>query len=446
MAVTQTYCDYGTGNDYNGASFVDGAFTVADMTLTKAGAFTKSKANHWLYLTDNGSGQVTPGYYKIASVTSVNAVVLATSPKSGATDPTDVKCTQATGTALLPFRSVQGALDIITRDATNGDQINIKAGTAQVSQAALTLATYGATAEGVPLILRGYTAAANDGGVGEIDCNGATMWAAATYVDIAMADLQIHNFGNANGVALNAVANRAIMFNCQVHKGASSPSTKYLVGIVGWVIGCYIHDAGTTGIGLNTPSGAFNNYIVNCTTGISLAVGGIATGNIVDVPSGGTGITCNTDSVGILNNTIYSSVANTGTGINASASAGKTNSIVFNNVVEGFSGAAGKGIATSDNTALMGYNAFFNNTTPTSLADVPYIDLTAHDVTLLASPFTNAGGANFAVSTALKALGYPALFLGSSTNDYVDIGAAQRQEPAGGAVSISPSLGSVGAA
>src|SRR5512135_799011 len=128
-APTNYYADFGAGNDYIGASFVDGAFTVADMTLTKTGAFAASKANHWLYLQDNGSGRVTAGYYKISSVTSANAVVLATSPKSGATDPTDVKCTQAAGTALLPFRSIQGALDLITRDATNGDQINVKAGT-----------------------------------------------------------------------------------------------------------------------------------------------------------------------------------------------------------------------------------------------------------------------------------------------------------------------------
>ena len=119
-APDENYVDWATGNDFKGTTFNDGAFTVADMTLTKASAFTDSKANHWLYLADNGSGNVTAGYYRIASVTSANAVVLAASPKSGATDPTDVVCTQHDGTALLPWKSVQGCLDLCGRDAANG--------------------------------------------------------------------------------------------------------------------------------------------------------------------------------------------------------------------------------------------------------------------------------------------------------------------------------------
>ena len=168
MAVTERYVDPAGGNDYIGATFTDGAFTVADMTLTKTGAFTASKANHYLYLTDNGSGNVTAGYYKIASVTSANAVVLATSPKSGGTDPTDVKCTQAAGTALLPFHTVQGALDLTTRNATDGDRINVKAGTADTLNATLSYTTYGTPVSGAILIIQGYTSTAGDGGIGEI--------------------------------------------------------------------------------------------------------------------------------------------------------------------------------------------------------------------------------------------------------------------------------------
>ena len=60
MALTQYYVDWAAGNDYIGASFTDGAFTVADMTLTKAGAFAAASPDHWLWLDDNGSGNVTP--------------------------------------------------------------------------------------------------------------------------------------------------------------------------------------------------------------------------------------------------------------------------------------------------------------------------------------------------------------------------------------------------
>lgn len=452
MAITQTYVDYGTGNDYNGASFTDGAFTVADMTLTKTGAFTKSKANHWLYLTDNGSGQVTAGYYKIASVTSANAVVLATSPKSGATDPTDVKCTQATGTTLLPFRSVQGALDIITRDATNGDQINIKASTAQVNQAALTLTTYGAPGAAVPLTLRGYTTANDDGGIGEIDCNGATMWAAATYDYIILAHLKIHNFGDNNGIVIR---NQPLLFQCEIYKGASSPSGKSLVslGTNSRVISCYVHDvgAGTAyGINVNNYSLVYGNYIV-MGAGASGAAVGITTNYYCPVINNI--VVCQTTGVSgiqggyvnmFIGNSVYNSAAGTARGIYMQG--GDIGNVAINNVVEGWSGAGGDGIELSVVMGVLGYNAFFNNANPLTFTGRKLIDLTLHDVTLGASAFTNPAGANFAVSTALKALGFPASFLGASTNTYIDIGAAQRQEPAGGAVSISPTLGSVGVA
>ena len=47
-------------------------------------------------------------------------------------DPGSGSDVTGTGTVGSPWASVQHALDNITRDATNGDQINIKAGTADV--------------------------------------------------------------------------------------------------------------------------------------------------------------------------------------------------------------------------------------------------------------------------------------------------------------------------
>ena len=145
-APTHTYCDYATGNDYKGASFTDGAYTSATKTLVKNGAFTASKINHWLYLESNDGGSIVAGYYKIATVSSADAVILATDAGAGVDDDA-AKCTQHDGTTSKPWRSIQGALDLITRDATNGDQINIKAGTEQVLAASLVLTRYGAPAE-----------------------------------------------------------------------------------------------------------------------------------------------------------------------------------------------------------------------------------------------------------------------------------------------------------
>ena len=77
---------------------VDGAFANATLTLTKAGAFleTVCDVGTILYLHDNGSDEVEPGYYTIVERTSDDAVVLDRDlrPNPGAAppppDPTDV--------------------------------------------------------------------------------------------------------------------------------------------------------------------------------------------------------------------------------------------------------------------------------------------------------------------------------------------------------------------
>ena len=116
----------------------------------------------------------------------------------------------------------------------------------------------------------------------------------------------------------------------------------------------------------------------------------------------------------------------------------------------GLSGAGGDAIEISGKVGFLGYNAFYNNTATNNIASQIYINKTANDVALGASPFTNAAGGDFSVSAALKALGFPISFLGASTNTYIDIGAAQRNEPAaalvteaGGGTYHEPSVGEV---
>jgi hypothetical protein len=448
MAITLDYVSVtGTeGNDYSGATFTDGAFTVADMTLTKAGAFAASKADHYLYLTDNGSGRVTAGYYKIASVTSANAVVLATSPKSGATDPVDVKCTQAAGTTLLPWRSLQGAFDLLTRNTTDGNQVNLKAGTAQVNAAALDLTTFiagGALTPAAPLIVRGYTAAANDGGIGEIDCGGATMFAETSYDFVVLADLECHTFGNNNGIGLDA---SCLVFRCEVHKGASSPSGKRLISIAGAasaVIGCYSHDQGagaSFGIFVAGQSHALYNYIapgadVAIGEGIRGGRGSVLLGNVVSCSSASiTGI--NGPEAIAVGNSVYNSAAGTMSGITVAAIT--YNALAcLNNVAEGWSGVGGEGIATT-NVFALGFNAFYNNTSAYTHADQVFVDLTASDVALAASPFTDAANGDFSLTaagkTALRGLGWPAAYLGThaNTDGHVTIGPIQYGEAESG--------------
>ncbi|MBK9219293.1 MAG: hypothetical protein IPL70_13265 [Uliginosibacterium sp.] len=147
--------------------------------------------------------------------------------------------TTGNGTSGTPWKTIQTAVNTVTRDATNGDQININAGTAQVLAAALSLTTYGAPGATSPLILRGYTASSGDGGVGEIDCNGTSMFASSSLRYIVLSDLKIHNFGNNNGVYLSSYTENYAV-NCEIYKGASSPTSKTLVYLA-YVIGCHWH-------------------------------------------------------------------------------------------------------------------------------------------------------------------------------------------------------------
>lgn len=71
-----------------------------------------------------------------------------------------IDANSGTGTIGDPFGDLQYALDTVTRDGTNGDRFNVKAGTAEVLTAALSLATYGTPTEAAPLVIQGYTSAA----------------------------------------------------------------------------------------------------------------------------------------------------------------------------------------------------------------------------------------------------------------------------------------------
>ncbi len=430
-APTNTYVDYGAGNDYKGTTFTDGAYTQATKNLNKTGAFTANQVNHWLYISGT---HITTGYYKIATKTDNNNVVLATDASSDGNNSTDVTCTQADGTTSKPWRSIQGALDLITRDATNGNQVNVKAGTAQVNQAALVLTTYGKPADGAPLILRGYTSTANDGGMGEIDCGGFSTFAVTTSDYIGFIDLEMHTFGNNNGIDFSGVGggDGSFLYHCEVHKGASSPSSKYLIKYFtgkGAVINCYVHDAGTSGVGLQALY-SINNYVYNCPGGGSANSQACIRNIIVDCFPG------IQDSSVIVENSIYSSTASTSRGIYCTAFV----QMILNNVIEGYSGAGGKGIYVTADTGIIGYNAFFNNTANKSIGDV-YNDLGGDaEITGATSPFTNAAGGDFSLNTAVAGAidgAFPGAWYGpASTTDHADIGAVQNGAGAGGNVNL----------
>lgn len=438
MALTQIYCDYATGNDYKGASFTDGAYTSATKTLVKADAFTANKVNHWLYLSSNDGGSIVSGYYKIATWTDVSTVVLATDAGAGVDDDA-AKCTQADGTTTLPYRSVQGALDLITRDATNGNQINVKAGTAQVNQASWTLATYGAPTATAPLVIKGYTSTADDGGIAEINCGGFTLWTAGQSTFWSLIDLEVHT-GGTGATILSAYAGTAFVYNCKVHKGASTPGANAtMISLpTGAIINSHVYNVGTAG-GTTAVNAAL---VIGCyVSGTFANAGIISSGNVINnivVPSsaGPTGISFINSSGVCSNNTVVSAANGTNPGISVSGASAH----VLNNIVQGFSGVGGKGvvIASGLDRSIVHSNAVYNCATPYSIGGD--VTINVNNDTLAASPFVDAANGNFNVNGTITGVtedGWPATFLDlASTTPKPDKGASQAGAGAGGGTVI----------
>jgi hypothetical protein len=347
------------------------------------------------------------------------------------------------GTISAPWKTVQYALNHITRNTTSGDQINIKAGAADVLGATLSLVTYGTPNGTAPLIFRGYTSAAGDGGFGDIDggAGNFSLLAAGTVAGIYFADLKLHNTGTARILTWGG-GNGGGIYRCELYDstgggiGINNPS------IPVFVFGCYFHDI--TGSAIDNGTGAqavgFQVYFCTFKNGATRKFTdtiycGIGAGpiqfNIFNLDGSSNGVRIIRGGVVAMFNDFYAN-GGTGAGLISNEGTNDYHVIVLNNYGEGFSGVSGKGFSTiaGSKQFLWGGNAAYNNATNFGLSGDKLLSLNS-DLTLGASAFTNPAGGDFSVGTTLKALGLPTSFLGLSTNQYLDVGAGQRQETGG---------------
>lgn len=362
-------------------------------------------------------------------------------------DPS-IAANSGTGTSGDPYGDLQYALNNTTLGA-GGTQMNIKAGTDEILTAALSLVSgfSGTPALGQPLIFRGYTSTASDGGIGGISGNGSVaVWSGAED-GLWFIDCKLHNCGSANIYTNTGSSVWSGISRCEI-----TNTTGIGIRLTGTprgfsIVGCNISDITGDGIsveGTAIENGIFvyGNYFANGTKDFAFALDTTLPNiqfinNIISVDSASGGIRCTgngTLSARIIHNSILSG-GGTGIGIDISDANGALNTIVASNAVEGFSGVGGVGIkfSTSARMSIMAGNVAYNNTTNYSGNTDHLINLGDYNEAASATLFAKSGSNTYAnrftyfepaSSGNMRAGAYPS---GSRR----DKGAVQHSDPAG---------------
>jgi hypothetical protein len=298
----------------------------------------------------------------------------------------------ATGAGTIgdPYGDLQYAFNTATRDATNGNRMNVKAGSEELLTATLSLATFGAPTNTAPCVIQGFTATAGDGGKAVINANGAAAMNEASSV-LYLMDLEIYNGGAADLVTL---ADDSRVFDCEVH-GTTGSGIAF--GLTGLAFGCHVHDCGDRGISLSAGGRAMYCYLANGANDFVYAIEckdkGAALRNIISLDGASTGVyLSNNRNQWVMQNSILCAG---GSGNGVFRDTGSTPvPLVSQNLIEGFSSGVGLNLANASLAILLENNGVYNCATPFSY---PGQTLRAtNNATLAASPFAKRGSNTFA--------------------------------------------------
>lgn len=341
------------------------------------------------------------------------------------------------GTVGDPWGDLQYALDQVTRDAVNGDQINIKAGTDEVLTAALDLSTYGTPTKDAPLVMRGYASTANDGdfaagtGIGGIDGDGSYSIFSGSEQYIVWKDLHLHSTG---GNAILALNSYSLLDSCELDN-TTGDGIVMATRTLG-VYRSYLHNIGTRGVYNTDDGGAIELcYFANGTNDFTYAIycghySVRVARNIISLDGSSVGIALSYSCAATHNSVL----ASNGTGTGILAQSGAYANRITNNLVEGFAGVGGVGIGYGANEEcfLGGYNACYNNTD--NISGNAIVNLGSDEDPLASSPFAKSGADTF----ANRFMYFAPVDVGSvqggayPSGCRLDKGAVQHADPAGG--------------
>lgn len=292
------------------------------------------------------------------------------------------------------WASLQHALDTIT-PAARGDQINLKAGTANVLTGNLNFSTYNPQIRR-KLIVRGYTTSPNDGGIGTIDGN-ATHQIGVLNTS-ALIDLEIRNLTSAaDGISM--VANYSQLINCYIHT-----VNRDAIGIVqgrSQVIDCRFENISRSACrafaGLARNCYFANGADYSFTNALNLAAQGHLLNCFFVLSGSSNGVDCTNQGHATINCTFFGG-GSSGSGYINESSDGR-GSTFAENIVAGFSGTGGKGCNNLSDWGLMFRNNSFHdnetNIVDPSQGEEAYGEKFNNE-SLSSSPFALSGANNFA--------------------------------------------------
>jgi len=359
-------------------------------------------------------------------------------------DPT-VAADGGDGTIGNPWTRADGQVEQyvldneITRDTSEGDILHIKSGTRHTNiSGSIDLSFYGTPTNIAGLTFRGYTSAARDGGIADLNMGGNTLFLSTGYSGCHFVDCEIHNLGN--GIAIRG--NTLTFTNCYIHDCNGNSFQIWIASNCSFNF-CRIEEIGVGGTtALVGGACSFISCFINQGnqgTGLYMNGGGCLIENCIITSFGGnsSGINLNSGTSFVCGNTLYNLNASTGSGIICNSIG--TNHIVRNNYIEGWSGSGAEAILLfwnqQRNTILYG-NRWYNCTTGINSNNNPqWMLVNKNNSSLPSSPLTNPVGKDFTISDALKAAATPSYIGGShisSSPTYVDVGAVQRQEGGAG--------------
>jgi hypothetical protein len=299
-----------------------------------------------------------------------------------------IAANSGSGTSGSPYGDLQYALNTITRDATNGDIIYIKAGTAEVLTAALSLATYGTPTLSVPLSLRGYTSVAEDGGQAEISGAGTYSICTATPDGLSYGNLRMGNCGAA--VILN-LGRFGGLYNCDLHTTTGN-------GVVGNadcspIVNCVIR--GVSGVGVS--NSIVHNCLFLCESGRNFS-SATTSDNVTDscfyLTGSSNGINSGSGTGCVMRNSLLS-VSPSGGSMGISRSRPIRAAMCAGNIIEGFITGITLTSSTESGFGVL-HNACYGNTTNYASAFGKSLLVNLDNETLGSTPFAKSGAVTWA--------------------------------------------------